>query len=194
MPTRGNARKIGIRVEARPGVVPAPERRVGDSASRSGTCTRIPLATWIALSGSSMPTWTCSAEDDLLARDEAQRVDQLAVARPRDDPLVLPERERMRAGRADRTGPRSPATSRTVCRSARSCAPASARVRARRGRDLEHRLHQLGLDLALGAYSSSSASIALTSVERLVVEDHQLLLDAERVAWGPLNFGLHRRA
>ena len=30
------------------------------SASRIGTCTRIPLATWIAFSGPSMPTWTCS--------------------------------------------------------------------------------------------------------------------------------------
>jgi hypothetical protein len=47
------------------------------------------LATWIAFSGSSMPTWTCRAEDELLARDEPQRVDQVAVARALDDPLVL---------------------------------------------------------------------------------------------------------
>ena len=32
---------------------------LADSPSSSGTCTRIPLATWIALSGSSIPTWTC---------------------------------------------------------------------------------------------------------------------------------------
>ena len=31
---------------------------LADSASSTGTCTRIPLATWIALSGSSIPTWT----------------------------------------------------------------------------------------------------------------------------------------
>ena len=41
------------------------------------------------------------AEDDLLARDEAQRADQVAIARARDDPLVLPHRERVRPGRAD---------------------------------------------------------------------------------------------
>ena len=40
-------------------------------------------------------------EDDLLARDEAQRVDEVAVARRGGDPLVLPARERVRAGRAD---------------------------------------------------------------------------------------------
>ena len=60
MPTRGKARKIGIRVEASP---VSSARQYGEfalRASRIGTCTRIPLATWIAFSGSSMPTWTCS--------------------------------------------------------------------------------------------------------------------------------------
>ena len=32
---------------------------LADSASSSGMCTRIPSATWIALSGSSTPTCTC---------------------------------------------------------------------------------------------------------------------------------------
>ena len=41
------------------------------------------------------------AEDELLARHEAQGGDQLAVARARDDPLVLPHRERVGARRAD---------------------------------------------------------------------------------------------
>ena len=72
-----------------------------DSASRIGTCTRIPLATWIALSGSSSADVDVQAEDQLLARDEAQLVDQVAVARRGGDPLVLPARERVRAGRAD---------------------------------------------------------------------------------------------
>ena len=48
------------------------------------------------------PDVDVQAEDDLLARDEAQPVDQVAVARARGDPLVLPQRERMRAGGADR--------------------------------------------------------------------------------------------
>ena len=102
MPTRGNARKIGIRVEARPVSSPRQNGEFALSASRIGTCTRIPLATWIALSGSSTPDVHVQPEDDLLARDEAQLVDEVAVARRGGDPLVLPARERVRAGRADR--------------------------------------------------------------------------------------------
>ena len=60
MPTRGKARKIGIRIEARPESSPRQYGEFALSASRIGTCTRIPLATWIALSGSSSPMWTCS--------------------------------------------------------------------------------------------------------------------------------------
>jgi hypothetical protein len=42
------------------------------------------------------------AEDQLLARDEAQRRDKLAVPGPRDYALVLPHGERVRPRRADR--------------------------------------------------------------------------------------------
>jgi hypothetical protein len=42
------------------------------------------------------------AEDDLLASHELKAGDQIPVARPRDDALVLPERERVGAGGADR--------------------------------------------------------------------------------------------
>ena len=101
MPTRGNARKIGVRVEARPVASARQNGELARSASSTGTCTRMPLATWIALSGSSTPTCTCMAEDDLLARDEAQRGDEVAVARARDDPLVLPHGERVGARGAD---------------------------------------------------------------------------------------------
>ncbi len=41
-------------------------------------------------------------EDQLLAGDEAKRRDEVAVARPGHDPLVLPHPERVCAGRADR--------------------------------------------------------------------------------------------
>ena len=88
-------------------------------------------------------------EDQLLAGDEPQRRDQVAVARAGDDPLVLPHRERVGAGRADRhlLGDRG-----------RAHLPAQrpqlvaglGHVRARVGGDLEHRLHQLGLDLTQG--------------------------------------------
>ena len=60
MPTRGNARKIGIRVEAKPVSSDRQNGELAASANRIGTCTRMPLATWIALSASSRPTCTCS--------------------------------------------------------------------------------------------------------------------------------------
>ena len=59
MPVRGNARKIGIRVEARPVACARQNGELADSASSTGTCTRMPLVTWIALSASSIPTCTC---------------------------------------------------------------------------------------------------------------------------------------
>ena len=59
MPTRGKARKIGVRVDCRPLSAPRQNGEFADSASSIGTCTRMPLVTWIALSGSSSPmcTW-----------------------------------------------------------------------------------------------------------------------------------------
>ena len=81
MPTRGNARKIGVRVEARPVASARQNGELALSASRIGTWTRMPLATWIALSGSSSADVHVQAEDELLARDEAQRADQVAIAR-----------------------------------------------------------------------------------------------------------------
>ena len=164
-PTRGNARKIGIRVEARPVASPRQNGELADSASSTGTCTRIPLATWIALSASSMPDVHVQAEDDLLARDEAQRLDQVAVAR----------RGRRSAG---------PPTARTgACRPSRSQVAAARRPRRPGGaapRSSRAGLArvvaggvaisstdsmQLGLDVpvAVAAASSSSASIALAS-------------------------------
>src|ERR1700683_3138229 len=60
IPVRGKARKIGVRVDASPVVSPRQNGEFADSASSTGMCTRIPLTTWIALSGSSSPTCTCT--------------------------------------------------------------------------------------------------------------------------------------
>src|SRR5205814_8915736 len=55
------------------------------------------------------------------------------------------------------------------------------RVRARIGRDLEHRFHQLRLDLALGRLLEQGLD-RVHQVERPGVADHQLLFDTDRVA------------
>ena len=164
-----------------------------DSASSTGMWTRMPLATWIALSGSSTPTWTCMPEDQLLAGDEAQRArsgrgsasratirwsSHIANGCVPAEPIVSP-----RFGGGLRM---------TCARSARSWrAGLGACSRTGVGRDLEHRLHQLGLDLAVVGASSSRVSIALTRSSVSRVDDHQLLLDAERVA-RPGEAVLHR--
>jgi hypothetical protein len=46
--------------------------------------------------------------------------------------------------------------------------------------DLEHRLHELGLDLAVGRVLEQRLD-GVGEVAGLRVEDHQLLLDPERV-------------
>jgi hypothetical protein len=120
------------------------------------------------------------AEDELLPRDEPQGVHEVVVARPAHDALVLPHRERVRSRRADRQplGLRggadpSPQSAQLVA--------GLARVRARVRRDLEHRLHELGLDLAFGAVLEELLD-RVGELERLPVDDHELLLDAQRVA------------
>ena len=194
MPTRGKARKIGIRVEARPGRRRARQNgEFADSASRIGTCTRIPLATWIALSGSSMPDVDVQPEDDLLARDEAQRLDQVAVALARGDPLVLPARERMRAGRADAQPVRAGDLGDLTAQRAQRLA-GLARVRARAVGDLEHRLHQLRLDVAVAVvvveHRLDRIGPARASRASRIISSSSI----PSVYSGPLNFGSHAAA
>jgi hypothetical protein len=116
-------------------------------------------------------------EDQLLARDEAQRGDQVAVARPSGDSLVLPEREGVRAGRADR----QPALGGPLAHLAAQRAELGAGlggVGARIGGDLEHRLHELGLDLPLRGILEQRLD-GVDQVQGLGVDDHQLFLDAD---------------
>ena len=118
-------------------------------------------------------------EYELLASDEPQRRDQVAVPGPGDDPLVLPHRERMGSGGRDH----HPLGPRRVVDLAAQRPQLIARlvgVGARVGRDLEHRFHQLGLDLAGGGRLEQRLD-RVDQLERLPVEDHQLLFDPDRV-------------
>ena len=193
MPTRGKARKIGVRVDSRPVFAARQNGELADSASRSGEVHAHPVGHVDRLVGIVEAHVHVDAEDQLLARHELQARDQVAIARPRDDPLVLPHGEGMGARRADRE---ATAGGDHVHRPPQ-LGELAARLRgvlARRGGDLAHRLHQLGLHVALGAGVGEIGQQALDrvgQVEGLLIHDHQLLLDPEGVA-GAREPVLHR--
>jgi hypothetical protein len=120
------------------------------------------------------------AEDELLPRDEPQRLDQVAVARARDDPLVLPHGERVRARRADRQPAALGGAADLRAQRPQLVAGLGDRL-ARVGRDLEHRLHELGLDLPLAGVLEELLD-RVDEPEGLAVADHQLFLDTDREA------------
>ena len=89
--------------------------------------------------------------------------------------------------------PRRRAISWTARRRSRSCVARLGRVPHRRGGDLAHRLHQLGLDLALQLGVLGVLEQALDrigQIEGLVIDQHELLLDPEGVG-GPGEPVLH---
>ena len=132
------------------GPVAAPERRVRAQREQHGHVDAHAVGDVDRLVGVVHADVDVHAEDQLLARDEAQRGDEVAVARARDDPLVLPHRERMRARRADRQAAVRGRLAHLGAQQAQLLAGLAGR-RARLGRDLEHGLHELGLDVAVGA-------------------------------------------
>ena len=170
------------------GVVAAPERRVGAEGEQDRHVHAHPVGDVDRLLGIVEPDVDVQPEDDLLARDEAQLVDEVAIARRGGDPLVLPARQRVRAGRADAQllvlGDVVNLTSQRPQRGR-----GLAHVRARIGRDLEHGLHQFRLDLAVGRVLDQ----ILDGVDQRVarrIQDHQLLLDPDRVR-GAAELRLH---
>ena len=126
------------------------------------------------------------AEDQLAAGDVLELVDEVPVAVARRDPLALEEAERMRARRADAQSLLAPDPV-TYAAQLQQLALDVAGVPADRRRDLEHRLHQLGVDprleLVAGDRLQHGVDV-LDEVEGLAVQEHVLLLDAERVRVG----------
>src|SRR3954469_7959397 len=173
-----------------PGRLAAPERRVGRQREQQRHVDAHPVGDVDGLVGVVHPDVHVQPEDDLLAGHEAQRVDEVAVARAAGDPLVLPERERVRAGRADR----EVAAAGDLRDPAAQPAQLGARlagVLARLRRDLEHRFVELGLDFLLRALGLFEQVLdRVHEIPRLALDDHQLLLDAERVA-GAAEVRLH---
>ncbi len=137
------------------------------------------------------PDMNVQTEQQLLTGDEAQRRHEVAVAVASDDPLVLPHRERVGARRADP----QPALTRDLdhLRTQRPQLPRRfGHVHTRIGADLEHRLHQLRFDLAVGSVLKQALD-RVDEVIALGIDDHQLLLDAQRVA-GTVEAVLHEAA
>ena len=125
-------------------------------------------------------------EDQLAPGDVLELVDEVAVAVARRDPLPLEERERMRARGADPQALLAP-DARHVGAQLQQLALDVARRPADGRRDLEHRLHQLGVDPRLELVPADRLQHrvdVLDEVEGLAVEEHVLLLDAERVRVG----------
>ena len=121
-------------------------------------------------------------EHELAARDVLQLLDEPAVAVPRRDALILRARERMRAGA------REPHAERLDGR--RDAAPHGLEVAAQlvdvaahdRG-DLERALHQLGMRAAVERPAREHVGDLVEAgaeLERGRVEQHELLLDAQR--------------
>ena len=123
------------------------------------------------------------AEDELASGDVLQLVDERVVAVLRGDPLTLEEAERMRAGGSHACLPLV-CDLRDVATESRQPAHDVPRVPADGCRDLEHRLHQLGVDPRLelvAGHGVEHGVDVLDEVEGLRIEELVLLLDAQGV-------------
>src|SRR3954452_3816881 len=164
---------------AQPGVVAAPERRVRAQGEQDRHMHAHPVGHVDRLVGVVEADVHVQPEDQLLPGHPAQLFHEVAVALGGRDALVLPARERVRAGRADA----QPVSGRGVGDLTPQAAQLGARlgqVGAGLGRHLEHRLHELRLDLAVRRVLLQALD-RVHELERLGVEDHQLLFDADRV-------------
>ena len=161
------------------GLVRAPERGVRRQPQQHRHVDPHPIGDVDRLVGIVDPHVHVNSEDQLLTGHEAKRRDQVAVARASHDPLVLPLRKGVRPGGCDRHAlaggpPRDLAAKRPQLLSG------FGGIRAWVCGDLEHRLHQLRLDLATGRWLEECLD-RVDQLERIGVEDHQLLLDPDRV-------------
>ena len=123
------------------------------------------------------------AEDQLTPGDVLHLVDERAIAVSGGDALALEERERVRSGGSDAHATLGGDTRDVAAQRAQLRCDVRGRVADRRC-DLEHGLHQLGVDprLELVARHGGEHRVdVLDEVECLAVEQHVLLLDTERV-------------
>ena len=123
------------------------------------------------------------AEDELAARDVLHLVDERAITVACGDALPLEQAEGMRPGRAD-AHPLLTGDAADVAADVPQLFRHFGRRVADGCRDLEHGLHQLCIDARLELVTRDRGEHrvdVLHEIERLAVEEHVLLLDAERV-------------
>ena len=172
LPARGEAGRLA-----------APEGRARREREQRGEVREQPVHDLDRLLGLVDGDVDVQPEDQLAPRDVLELVDEMPVAVASSDALALEQRERVRPGRADAHALLGGDAGHVGAQLAQLVVDLGRRAADRRG-DLEHGLHQLGVDarLELVALGRGEHGLdVLDEVERLAVEQHVLLLDAERV-------------
>jgi hypothetical protein len=167
------------------GGVGAPERRVGRQRQQEGDVDPHAVGDVDGLVGVVDGHVDVDPEDQLLAGDELEARDQLAVARARHHAGVLPHREGVSAGGSDGQALARGGLLRRPPQLAQLLAGLLC-VLARSRRYLADGLEQLGLHFAHQVLGNTLEERldGVREVERLRVDDHQLLLHPDGVG-GP---------
>ena len=162
---------------------PSTNGELADSASSSGRKLRSALQTAIARSAPLIADVDVEAEGVVAPDDVAQELVVAPVVRRVDDPLLLPRAPRVRAGGAERDARAASASSKSCARRSPIGAPPPRRSRSGPcgPRPRRRSARRRGAPRArVPCAAACSSSKRLASVERLGVEERELLLDRER--------------
>ena len=189
MPTRGKARKIGVRVESRPVWSPRQKGELRRQRQQQRQVHAHPVGHVDGLVGVVDAHVHVDAEDELLAGHELEAGDQVPVARPRHDPLVLPHRERVGARRPD--GQAALGGQRLDQRGGAPAAAIAGLARVRQGVVAISQTDSISSGLTSPSRRPlpqirEQALDRVGQIERLRVDDHELLLDADACSAGPV--------
>ena len=174
---RGKARKVSARALARPESSPCQYGECAASACRSGRCARRRLQTGIAVSGSGIPTWTCSAAGRRARDQPAHLVADRLVALVLDVHDVAERRVRVQAAADER---RALLAQQLALRG--QVLDAFGRAAHDRRRGLDQRLVEVVHDRAVLGLDARRRDRSRCSRgrKRALVDEQELLLDAQR--------------
>ena len=180
--------KICVRAECSPVLTLSAKGELAETARSSGSQLRSALATRMARSAPRIADVRVEAEGVVLPDDVAEELVVAPVVRRVDDPLVLPARPRVRAGGAEHEAERLDERDELVA------------ALGDRRRHVAKRLHAPCLDLdlrrdqlareeprtACPAAAAYDLLEAVDHVERVGLEERELLLDRDREVRGRL--------